>query len=81
MDRGDSLSFLDDINEKLKALEKSKIDIQCGTVTSVSPFMVQMAGETNSLEYLRPVSYAPSINDRVYFLSTKSKSVCLGKYV
>nr|DAT81704.1 MAG TPA: hypothetical protein [Caudoviricetes sp.] len=70
-----------DIISRLNKLEKLKLNIRCGTVTSVSPFRCKFDGEDVEIQYLRPANYTPTLNDRVYFLCAGSSYICLGRYV
>ena len=73
-------NFLEEINNQLRVLEKSTTKIKVGTVTSVSPFECKFDGESTSIQYLKPKNYAPTLNDRVYFLVVDGFYICLGAY-
>ena len=74
------INFLEPINQQLKELEKAKVKVKVGTVTSVSPFKCKFDGESTEAQYLKPKVYTPILNDRVYFLVIDGFYICLGAY-
>ncbi len=74
-------NFIEELTIKILALEKQTMKIRCATVTSTTPFMCKFDGENTELEYKRPEAYTPNKGDRVYFICSAGKYICLGKYV